>query len=90
MEYIDLHMHSLFSDGTDSPDELVRRAKEAGLSMIALTDHNTLDGIPDFREACARYHMAGIDGVELSTGWERITQQTQFPQRIRQAWDRLL
>lgn len=71
MEHIDLHMHSLYSDGTDTPDELVRRAKEAGLGMIALTDHNTLDGIPDFREACARYHMAGIDGVELSTGWER-------------------
>ena len=70
MEHIDLHMHSLYSDGTDTPDELVRRAKEAGLGMIALADHNTLDGIPDFRAACAGYHMAGIDGVELSTGWE--------------------
>ena len=70
MEYIDLHMHSLFSDGTDSPDELVRRAKEAGLSMIALTDHNTLDGIMDFREACRRHGMTGIGGIELSTGWE--------------------
>ena len=70
MEYIDLHMHSLFSDGTDSPDELVRRAKEAGLSMIALTDHNTLDGIMDFRKACRRHGMTGIGGIELSTGWE--------------------
>ena len=70
MEYIDLHMHSLYSDGTDSPDELVRRAKEAGLSMIALTDHNTLDGIMDFREACRRHGMTGIGGIELSTGWE--------------------
>lgn len=70
MEYIDLHMHSLFSDGTDSPDELVRRVKEAGLSMIALTDHNTLDGIMDFREACRRHGMTGIGGIELSTGWE--------------------
>ena len=70
MEYIDLHMHSCFSDGTDTPDELVRKASEAGVGLIALTDHNTLGGIEEFRQACSRYGQAGIPGVELSTGWE--------------------
>lgn len=69
MEYIDLHLHSCFSDGTESPDELVRKAKSAGIGMIALTDHNTLAGIDDFRAACRRYSQTGIDGVELSCAW---------------------
>ena len=70
MEYIDLHLHSCFSDGTDTPDELVRKAAEAGIGLIALTDHNTLGGVEEFRQACGRYGQAGIPGVELSTGWE--------------------
>lgn len=69
MEYIDLHMHSSFSDGTDTPEELVLKAKQAGIGLIALTDHNTIAGIPAFREACARHGVTGIDGVELSTSW---------------------
>lgn len=52
MERTDLHMHSSFSDGTDTPGQLVRKARDAGLRMIALTDHNTLDGIGAFRQAC--------------------------------------
>ena len=42
MEKIDLHMHSSFSDGTDTPDQLVKKAKASGIGLIALTDHNTL------------------------------------------------
>lgn len=74
MEYIDLHMHSRFSDGTDTPEEIVVKAKEAGLKMIALTDHNTLAGIDEFRAARDKYcggenDMICIDGIELSTVW---------------------
>ena len=43
--YIDLHTHSNKSDGTKSPAELVRHAKENGLAAIALTDHDTIDGL---------------------------------------------
>ncbi|MFB3099216.1 MAG: PHP domain-containing protein, partial [Acidimicrobiia bacterium] len=44
---VDLHTHSEESDGTDSPAELIRLANEAGLSAIALTDHDTLSGVEE-------------------------------------------
>lgn len=69
MESIDLHLHSCFSDGSDTPEELVLNAKRAGIGLIALTDHNTLAGIGAFREACRRHGQAGIDGIELSCAW---------------------
>ena len=67
MEKIDLHMHSMFSDGTDTPEEIVLKAKKAGIGIISLTDHNTLAGIIPFREACQKYGQTGIDGTELTT-----------------------
>ena len=48
---IDLHIHSKYSDGTFTPEEIVKEAKRRNIEMIALTDHNTLAGIPDFRKA---------------------------------------
>ena len=44
----DLHTHSVFSDGTYTPSEIIEKALEIGLSAVALCDHNTVDGIPDF------------------------------------------
>ena len=67
MEKIDLHMHSMFSDGTDTPEEIVLKTRKAGIGLIALTDHNTLAGIGPFREACLKYGQTGIDGIELTT-----------------------
>lgn len=46
-KYIDLHTHSLKSDGSMTPAEVVREAKRAGLSAIALSDHDTVDGIEE-------------------------------------------
>ena len=46
MEKVDLHVHSTYSDGTKTPKELIEIAEKEGLSAIALTDHDTLDGIP--------------------------------------------
>jgi hypothetical protein len=63
---IDLHIHSTTSDGTMSPAELVRYAHKKGLSAIAITDHDTIDGI---REAVAAGDVLGIEvipGIELS------------------------
>jgi len=64
---LDFHTHSTRSDGGDTPSELVRKAKENGVSALALTDHHTEDGLPEFREACKKYDVFGIPfGVEIS------------------------
>lgn len=63
---IDLHTHSTFSDGSLTPEELAAAAKEAGLSAIALTDHDTVDGTSRLIAACAREGITGIAGVEIS------------------------
>ena len=46
MDYIDLHVHSTASDGTFTPSELVEYALKKGLMAFALTDHDTIDGLP--------------------------------------------
>jgi predicted metal-dependent phosphoesterase TrpH len=64
---IDLHTHSRVSDGTDSPEELVRAARQAGLDVVALTDHDTADG---WEEAATTAREIGIElvrGMEIST-----------------------
>ncbi len=64
---VDLHTHSNFSDGTFSPTELVLAAKKANLSALALTDHNTTDGLKEFMEAGRQYDFTTIPGCEFST-----------------------
>jgi hypothetical protein len=65
---IDLHLHSTASDGKLSPAELVSRAAMAGLSVMALTDHDTVDGIPPALEAVQAYpRLKFIPGVEINT-----------------------
>ena len=66
MELIDLHVHSNASDGTYAPAEVVRRAKEGGLKAIALTDHDTIDGLAEAVAAGERYGVEVIPGVEVS------------------------
>lgn len=63
---IDLQMHSSFSDGSMTPVELVLEAKKLGLVAIALTDHDTIDGVPQFMEAGAKYQVTTVPGVEIS------------------------
>lgn len=63
---VDLHMHSTFSDGSDTPEELVSRAVAAGLKAVALTDHDNVRGVPAFLEACRHHGIAGFSGVEIS------------------------
>lgn len=72
MRHIDLHTHSTFSDGTTTPTNLIREAKEAGLSAIALTDHDTMAGVPEALGAGVRAGIEVIPGVELSANHEGI------------------
>ncbi len=65
---IDLHIHSTFSDGLKTPDELCRIAVKAGVSHLALCDHDTVAGLPAMREACQKHGLTLIPGVEISTG----------------------
>lgn len=63
---IDLQMHSYFSDGSMSPSQLVKKARELNLEAIALTDHDTIDGVPELRNAGEIYKMPVVPGVEIS------------------------
>jgi len=63
---IDLHTHTTASDGSDTPEQLVRRAVCDGLRALAITDHDTLDGFDAAREPAAREGLELICGIELS------------------------
>jgi predicted metal-dependent phosphoesterase TrpH len=64
---IDLHTHSVFSDGTLTTDGLVSLAKKKRVSVLSLTDHDTVVGIPGFLSSCNKHKIKGIAGIELST-----------------------
>ena len=68
-KFCDLHSHSTFSDGTNTPEELVSLAEEKGLSALALTDHNTSGGLKRFMEAGKKSRVITIPGCEFSTEW---------------------
>jgi len=64
---IDLHIHSTASDGSDSPATIVRKAARLGLEVVALTDHDTLDGLPEAAETAEEEGIIFIRGCEIST-----------------------
>lgn len=66
----DLHMHSTFSDGKSTPEELVDMAKNRNLSTIALTDHDTIAGYPRMQQAAEKVGIRVITGIEISTRWK--------------------
>lgn len=65
-ERADFHMHTLFSDGSDSVDALFALAKEQGLAALSVTDHDTVLGLPAVKEASIRYGIPFIPGIELT------------------------
>lgn len=65
----DLHTHSIYSDGTVSPAKILSEAKQIGLDAVALTDHNTIAGLPDFIDTAKKLDIIAIGGVELSTAY---------------------
>ena len=66
MKRIDLHTHSLCSDGAQTPADVVRTAKEAGLSAIALSDHDCITGVQEAMDTGEALGVEGIPAVELS------------------------
>jgi len=63
---IDLHTHSLISDGTDTPGELARKARAVGLDVVGLTDHDTFDGLDEAVAEAERVGIHVVRGMELS------------------------
>ena len=70
--FCDLHTHSVFSDGTDTPAQLIARAAQMGLTAIALTDHNTVAGLPDFLAAGQGSGVKAVPGCEFSTDYQGV------------------
>ncbi|WP_137888174.1 PHP domain-containing protein [Pseudomonas sp. 2FE] len=70
---VDLHCHSTASDGALAPAVVVARAHERGVRMLALTDHDTLEGLDEARVAATALDMQLINGVELSCTWGGAT-----------------
>ncbi|MCF7204032.1 PHP domain-containing protein [Pseudomonas oligotrophica] len=70
---VDLHCHSTASDGTLAPAEVVARAHAQGVRLLALTDHDTLDGLEQAGQAAARLGVSLVSGIELSCQWNGAT-----------------
>lgn len=69
MKTCDLHTHSIYSDGTYTPEEIIDSAVNIGLSAVALCDHNTVDGLHDFLAAAVNKDIKAIAGAEFSVDY---------------------
>ena len=67
---VDLHSHTTCSDGVLTPEALVKRASEKGLKILAITDHDTTNGLVDGREAAGKVGILLVAGVELSVRFD--------------------
>ncbi|MTI94510.1 MAG: PHP domain-containing protein [Firmicutes bacterium] len=70
MSYADLHLHTTASDGQMTPWQMVRNVARQGISVFAITDHDTFSGIDAACEAAVKYNLKFIPGIELSTIWQ--------------------
>jgi predicted metal-dependent phosphoesterase TrpH len=70
---IDLHTHTTFSDGSETPSQLVEEAAAKGLTAVAVTDHDTVDGLPEAIAAGERLGVEVIPGVEINLEHDRVT-----------------
>lgn len=70
---IDLHTHTTFSDGSQTPSELVEEAAAKGLTAVAVTDHDTVDGLPEALAAGERFGVEVVPGVEINLEHDRMT-----------------
>jgi predicted metal-dependent phosphoesterase TrpH len=73
LENFDLHNHSIFSDGLLSPTQLIELAARTGVDAIALTDHDTTDGLEEAGIAAQRTGVTLVPGVEISASWGDTT-----------------
>ena len=67
MKRADLHTHSVYSDGIYHPDEVCRRAKQYGVEVLSITDHDTMNGLAEKRAAAKKYGISYVDGWEISS-----------------------
>lgn len=72
-QLVDLHSHSTASDGIFSPTELIQRAAEKGVMALALTDHDTIDGLAEARLAANTAGIVLVDAIEFSCLWNNTT-----------------
>ena len=63
---IDLHTHTTASDGQYSPHDLVQKVSEKNISVLAITDHDTCDGLKEGAEACRKFGLTFVPGIELN------------------------
>ncbi len=68
---VDLHMHTCYSDGADTPAQLVAKAAQQGLHSIAITDHDILAALPEAQQAGVDYGVEVLAGVELTVQYQR-------------------
>ncbi|HUH91657.1 MAG TPA: 3',5'-nucleoside bisphosphate phosphatase [Casimicrobiaceae bacterium] len=73
MPRYDLHSHSTHSDGLLTPPELVRRAAERGVDVLALTDHDELSGLAEAEAAAGASRLTFVPGTEISVTWRDLT-----------------
>jgi predicted metal-dependent phosphoesterase TrpH len=70
MRKSEIHMHSTFSDGEFTPTELVRIARQNGVSILSLTDHDTFEGIEEFVQAAKGTEISAFPGIEITTRYQ--------------------
>lgn len=95
---IDLHVHSNVSDGTLSPSDLVKHAVDIGVGIMALTDHDTTDGVNEALEAAKGMDITVIPGIEISAGFKEKDihilgyfmdyESENFQNTLRKAWEK--
>jgi len=85
--YCDLHTHSRFSDGTLTPTQLIGAAEAEGLAAVALCDHNTVSGLPEFTAAAEGSSVEAVPGIEFSTEYHGIELHILALYLPRQHWD---
>lgn len=69
MRLCDLHTHSMFSDGSDTPEQIIEKALKIGLSAVALCDHDCVDGLPRFLNAAKNKDIVAVPGAEFSVDY---------------------
>lgn len=69
----DLHCHSYYSDGTMSPSQVVDLAQENDVNLLALTDHDSVQGLQEAQKRCDEYGITLVNGVEVSVSWKGFT-----------------
>lgn len=70
MRKSEIHMHSTFSDGEFTPTELVRIARQNGVTILSLTDHDTFEGIEEFVQAAKGTGISAFPGIEITTRYQ--------------------